>query len=51
MHDELTAVDIKKMQEELVYRRIELRPHTGAAAEADRGSQGGARLRRPEREL
>lgn len=26
MHDELTAVDIKKMQEELVYRRIELRP-------------------------
>jgi transcription elongation factor GreA len=26
MHDELTAVDIKKMQEELEYRRIELRP-------------------------
>ena len=26
MHDELTAVDIKKMQEELDYRRITLRP-------------------------
>ena len=26
MHDELTEVDIKKMQEELEYRRIELRP-------------------------
>lgn len=26
MHDELTQVDIKKMQEELDYRRIELRP-------------------------
>ena len=26
MNDELTAVDIRKMQEELEYRRIELRP-------------------------
>lgn len=26
MHDELTEVDIKKMQQELDYRRIELRP-------------------------
>ena len=26
MHDELTAVDIKKMQEEVDYRRLELRP-------------------------
>ena len=26
MHDELTAKDIEKMQEELDYRRIELRP-------------------------
>ena len=26
MNDELTAVDIQKMQEELEYRRIELRP-------------------------
>ncbi len=26
MNDELTAVDIKKMQEELEYRRIQLRP-------------------------
>lgn len=26
MHDELTAVDIKKMQEEIDYRRLELRP-------------------------
>ena len=26
MHDELTAVDIQKMQEELDYRRITLRP-------------------------
>lgn len=26
MHDELTAVDIKKMEEELNYRRITLRP-------------------------
>lgn len=26
MHDELTSVDIRKMQEELDYRRIELRP-------------------------
>lgn len=26
MHDELTAVDIKKMQQELEYRRITLRP-------------------------
>lgn len=26
MHDELTAVDIKKMKEELEYRRLKLRP-------------------------
>ena len=26
MHDELTAVDIKKMKQELEYRRLELRP-------------------------
>ena len=26
MHDELTAKDIEKMQEELDHRRIELRP-------------------------
>ena len=26
MHDELTAVDIRKMQEEVDYRRLELRP-------------------------
>ena len=26
MHDELTAVDIKKMQEEIDYRELELRP-------------------------
>ncbi len=26
MHDELTAVDIKKMQEEIEYRRLTLRP-------------------------
>lgn len=26
MHDELTAVDIRKMQEEVEYRRLELRP-------------------------
>ena len=26
MHDELTAVDIKKMEQEVEYRRLELRP-------------------------
>ena len=26
MYDELTAVDIRKMQEEVDYRRLELRP-------------------------
>ena len=26
MHDELTAVDIKKMEQEVEYRRLQLRP-------------------------
>lgn len=26
MNDELTAVDIKKMEEEICYRQLELRP-------------------------
>ena len=38
MNDELTAVDIKKMQDEIKYRQLELRPN-------------GARVRRFERKL
>ena len=31
MHDELTAVDIKKMEQEVEYRRLQLRPQLQAA--------------------
>ena len=30
MHDELTAVDIKKMEEEIEYRKVKLAPELGA---------------------
>ena len=41
MYDELTEVDIQKMKDEIDYRTLQLRPKL----------IGGARLRRPEREL
>ena len=45
MHDELTKEDLRKMQEELDYRRLELMPG------ADRGGQAHPRLRGSEREF
>ena len=37
MHDELTAVDIRKMQEEIDYREMELRPKLIEDVQAARG--------------
>ena len=42
MNDELTAVDIKKMEEEIRYRQLELRPKI---------LEDRARIRRSERKL
>ena len=36
MYDELTAVDIQKMQAEIDYRKLELRPKLGAALQEAR---------------
>ena len=36
MNDELTAVDIKKMEQEVEYRRLQLRPQLGGDVEAAR---------------
>lgn len=45
MYDELTEVDIRKMQEEMDYRI------PGAAAAAHRGGPDRPGIRRPQREL
>ena len=39
MYDELTAVDIQKMQAEIDYRKLELRPKLGAALQGSRPQQ------------
>ena len=41
MHDELTAVDIRKMQEEIDYRETELRPKLIEDVQTARGHPPG----------